>query len=530
PDLLMRLAQARQRTGDTTSAATLLQEGRELARASGRTADIAAIERRLGLGAFISGNPTAALLHLDAAEESARQARAFPLAVRSRIARAIALLSIGRAAEGRQLIDSALSDTDLPNDPALLARLHRAMVLLYSWTGPASIARQHGELSLAHASTARDPAVSWSVHWALALMAGLSGDGSALKVHLTAAEALATQLRAPLLLAQSAEIAIEFASVTGAWTDGLQLAERHIPIARALAPHTLLPRLLVWSGIMRLERDEIDVARAQFQEAWDIANASTADGERVDTHVVIPACIGLATLHLRLHNFAEAIAHAEHGLALADRLGATTWAIHRLLPILCEAHIWLNDFDRAESLARRLREESLVLEHPLGLAYAQATEALLQRFRDGRADAHVPLVAAADRLEAIPFLFPAARLRLNAAHVLMLDERNDEALQQLRACEEAFARMGAVRELRIVRERLRLVGSRPRRHSEFSFAERELTTREQEIVTLVAAGKTNKEIAAALRLRVRTIDAHLRRMFAKCGVRTRAGLVGAVAR
>lgn len=56
-------------------------------------------------------------------------------------------------------------------------------------------------------------------------------------------------------------------------------------------------------------------------------------------------------------------------------------------------------------------------------------------------------------------------------------------------------------------------------------ATRQLTERELQIVTRVAAGQVNKEIAAELRISTWTVAAHLRRIFAKLGVDTRAAMV-----
>lgn len=55
-----------------------------------------------------------------------------------------------------------------------------------------------------------------------------------------------------------------------------------------------------------------------------------------------------------------------------------------------------------------------------------------------------------------------------------------------------------------------------------------LTTREMEILRLIAAGMTNPEIAAALFLSVRTVENHVAHILAKLGVRTRAAAVAAV--
>lgn len=52
-----------------------------------------------------------------------------------------------------------------------------------------------------------------------------------------------------------------------------------------------------------------------------------------------------------------------------------------------------------------------------------------------------------------------------------------------------------------------------------------LTAREQEIVELVAAGKTNGEIGIVLQISGRTVQKHLENIFRKLGVETRMALV-----
>jgi len=49
-----------------------------------------------------------------------------------------------------------------------------------------------------------------------------------------------------------------------------------------------------------------------------------------------------------------------------------------------------------------------------------------------------------------------------------------------------------------------------------------LTAREQEVLKLVAAGLTNREAAATLGVSGRTVDAHLRSIYAKLGVTSRS--------
>ena len=69
---------------------------------------------------------------------------------------------------------------------------------------------------------------------------------------------------------------------------------------------------------------------------------------------------------------------------------------------------------------------------------------------------------------------------------------------------------------------LRRLGHRVRRPS--SETGLGLTEREHEIAGLVAAGRTNREVAEQLVLSTRTIEAHLRNIYGKLGVRSRVEL------
>jgi DNA-binding NarL/FixJ family response regulator len=50
----------------------------------------------------------------------------------------------------------------------------------------------------------------------------------------------------------------------------------------------------------------------------------------------------------------------------------------------------------------------------------------------------------------------------------------------------------------------------------------ELTNRELEVLRLLSAGETNREIAAGLVVSVRTVDRHVSNIYAKLGVSSRA--------
>jgi DNA-binding CsgD family transcriptional regulator len=55
-----------------------------------------------------------------------------------------------------------------------------------------------------------------------------------------------------------------------------------------------------------------------------------------------------------------------------------------------------------------------------------------------------------------------------------------------------------------------------------------LSPREREIASMVAEGCSNKAVAASLGISAWTVAAHLRRIFAKLGVRSRAAMVARV--
>lgn len=403
---------------------------------------------------------------------------------------------------------------ELLREPRLLARVHRAFVLLHTWVGPQRQALAHTRPALAHARSLGDQDVAWSVHWAMAVMAGMSGNGELVRTHQGEAQRLAVELGSPVLMVRSAEVGVEWLAATGAWEEGLRQAGRAILLARSVAPHTVLPRLLVLAAVMHLERDEGDVAEQYVREAWEVA---TAEGRREwgDPRAVVAAYVGVGTLHLKRREFAKAAEVLEEGLAIVDRLGLVAWGIHRVMPLLCEAHLFATEYERAESLCRRLHRESEAYGHALGLAYAAGARALLARLRDQDSAAHVSIVAAAEQMEGIPFVFAGARLRLNAAQVMVADGQQVAAREQLLKAHAVFARVGAVRELALTRAEMTRAGMRAR---DVVVRGEGLTGREREVAQLLAQWKSNKEIAVALGIATRTAESHVEKVLAKLGV------------
>lgn len=528
--LVEDLARARQRLGEYDSARQLWSRARDEARAAGDLTRIAIIERRMGLACFWSGRHDEALAHyaagLEAAKDGGGGGSDFAHA-RLQLAKGMCLLELGRRAEAVDEVQRALVIAERLADPALLARVHRALLLLYVWTGPADLAREHARRAIALAEEAGEKTVMWSAHWAMAMLEGLTGNAASIARHIAESERLADELRSPLLRVWIAEVSIEYASGIGDWDAALALGERSIAVARSLSQRTLLPRLLVWSGLIYLGRGDIERAKRYLDEAWDLSGAGNPGRRQTDVHSVVPAHTGMASYYLAIADYHKAIEIGEAGLAIADRTGYVVWAVHRLLPVIVEASLWLQDRARAELYGERLRRHAQQLDHPLARAWADACDALVAKLLDKDFDrAAVLLRKCADALDAIPFV-DAARARRQLALTLVQTGDRDGAIKELRHIHDVFARIGAERELTATREQLRALGARPPTRTA-SAGMAGLTGREVDIVRLVAARKSNKEIGGKLGISPRTVSTHLSNIFGKLSVESRGELTDLV--
>lgn len=517
------LARARQRLGEYDAAVALWERAREHARRSSDLARLADIERRLGLALFWRGRHGDALERYDAALTAATTAGAEGMTARARLAKGMCLQELGRAAEAEQEMAEAIAIAERLGDASLLARAHRTQLLFYLWTGRTELAYKHAESARELAAASGQRVLEWLAQWALATLGGLTGASEACARHLAEAERLAEELDSPVFRAWTAEIAIELASATGEWETGLALAERTIALGRSVGLRAPLPRLLVWSAIMHLGRGEMERAKAYIDEAWELSGASRGAERPSDVHSVVPAHIGLAAYHLFTGNFDEAIRVGEAGLAVADKAGAVVWAVHRLLPTLAESALEARDLRRAEKIGRRLRRDSERLGQRAGLAWADACEALVAMLRGQTERAVVLLRDAAAALEAVPVVADAARVRRQLARVLAESGDREGATRELRRVHDVFVRLGADRELALARQQLRDLGARPPARAALAGTEG-LTARELEIVRLVTARKSNKEIGRTLDISPRTVSTHLTNVFTKLGVGSRGEL------
>jgi ATP/maltotriose-dependent transcriptional regulator MalT len=129
-------------------------------------------------------------------------------------------------------------------------------------------------------------------------------------------------------------------------------------------------------------------------------------------------------------------------------------------------------------------------------------------------------LAAALEAHADPAMpFEAARTRLAVGERLRRARRRADARPLLAEARDAFAAAGARSWAARAESELEATGSLPAPAPADS-----LTSRERDVCELVAAGRTNREVAAALFLSPRTVEHHLRSAYRKLGVRSRTEL------
>ena len=187
--------------------------------------------------------------------------------------------------------------------------------------------------------------------------------------------------------------------------------------------------------------------------------------------------------------------------------------------------------DTARRIARA-REESVWEEGPEGKAWLARAEAEHARFRWLVGDDPPPLdelvarwQAAVDTFARLGHVFETARSQVRLAAVLRAAGRTADADAMVSAAGATARRLGAQPLLR----ELRTVGG-PGANGRTPDATRRdeaLTARELEVLTLVAQGRSNREIAGQLFISAKTVSVHVSNILAKLGVggRTEAAAV-----
>jgi DNA-binding CsgD family transcriptional regulator len=198
-------------------------------------------------------------------------------------------------------------------------------------------------------------------------------------------------------------------------------------------------------------------------------------------------------------------------------------------PVLTEPRQWRYLGDYVESLVRtgdlgraadrldRMVQWADTIDVPSARAGTLRARGLLAQAGGELHDAVELLHTAADAYGDLPLPFEQARTALLLGAAQRKARRRREARDSLQSAHAAFLALGAARWLERAEEELGRLSGRVSTASQ-------LTASEQRIADLVADGLTNKEIAAELVITPRTVEAHLTRIYAKLGVRSRVKL------
>jgi DNA-binding CsgD family transcriptional regulator len=263
------------------------------------------------------------------------------------------------------------------------------------------------------------------------------------------------------------------------------------------------------TAVIAAHRGQLDVARAHSELALRLGE------EQLGLHT--PVHLGtLGFVALQSGDPRAAATWFDEAERTTVRLGwreaSKRWWIADHVEALLELG-WSEDarrvLDRWEADARRLGRDWV-------LAHARRCRGLVAA-AEGDVDAAASLLqGAAAEHERVHDAFGRARALL-ALGVVRRRQRQKRAARD--AIDEAlagFEELGAATWVAKSRAELGRIGGRTRTEG--------LTPAERRVAALVAEGRTNREVAAALFLGERTVETHLSRVYAKLGLRSRAEL------
>lgn len=281
--------------------------------------------------------------------------------------------------------------------------------------------------------------------------------------------------------------------VGGEWDEAMTEAQRACE-RLTKPPHPAI-------GMAYYELGELHRLRGELADAEAAYRRAHAAGRRPHP--------GLALLRLSEGKVDAAVAAIER--ALDDAHDHVSRA--QLLPAFIEIMLTAERTADARRAADDLAE--LALSSPAGLLHAvaaQARGAVLLAEGEPRA-ALEALHAACRAWQDMEAPYEAAQVRVLIAVACRMVGDADTTELECDAARAVFERLGAGPAL----ARLDKLVGRP-----FGHGEMPVTPRELEVLRLVAAGKTNREIAEALSISERTVERHLGNIFTKLDVPNRA--------
>ncbi len=307
-------------------------------------------------------------------------------------------------------------------------------------------------------------------------------------------------------------IALE--NVIGAWAAAL----RHIDDCLELVGdegHPLGRSVAVANrSLVRAHLGDVAGARRDADEATRTAAAAGA----VMAQRTVAWSLGL--LELSLGDPRAAHGHLEGLVGAARAAGIGEPGALRFVPDDIEALVVSGRLDEADALLDWFAPLADGAGRVHAMAAADRCRGLLRSARDDEPGAIEALEASRARYATVAFPFDEARTLLALGAAQRRAGRRRDARATLEAALAALEALGAERWAETTRRELAAISGR-------TAGGNELTVAERRVAELVAEGRTNREVAAALYLTERTVESHLSRVYAKVGVRSRTELAAA---
>jgi len=206
---------------------------------------------------------------------------------------------------------------------------------------------------------------------------------------------------------------------------------------------------------------------------------------------------------------------------------APAWQIHQSWGIgertslfvadYVEALIEIGKLGQASEVIEWLVERGRALDSPWAHAIAARCRGLTAAFDGDFKTAFASLDRALKEHERLPMPFELGRTMLVLGTIRRRAKQKRPAREALEEALAIFERLGAPLWADKAKAELARIGGR-------RAAAGQLTEAEARVAKLAAAGRTNREIADALFMSVRTVEGHLSHAYAKLGVRSRTEL------
>jgi DNA-binding CsgD family transcriptional regulator len=294
---------------------------------------------------------------------------------------------------------------------------------------------------------------------------------------------------------------------------GLHLFAGELAQAATLNEEIAAVNAATGSGLPPYGTLAIAAFRGRESEAEPLIRAARAGleprGEGMGLTLVEHA---VAVLYNGLGRYSEACAAAQRGAAHPQELAFSMWS----LPQLVEAAIGSGRSELAADAMERLAR----VTGPSGTDWALGVEARCRALVSERPESHYR--EALERLGRTRLPGERARAHLLYGEWLRREGRRGDARPQLRTAYERFTEMGMEAFAERARHELQATGETVRTHT--PEAQSQLTPQETQIARLARSGLTNAEIGSQLFLSPRTVEWHLRKVFVKLAISSRAGL------